>query len=195
MLPAHLAPRVLGAYSQCLLPTHAGVAPGQPLPPIILIVEDDADTRELYRTILDMEGFWVADAGDAIAAVEQAADVQPDVIITDIGLPGRSDGMDLARQLHTNPRTANVPVVALTGRPPSELAGGLFSEILQKPVLPEDFIAAVRRALTHSRLLRERADAARERVPQLLERSERLLSKSHRLMQTIRERRSDEDAG
>lgn len=166
---------------------------GTPPPPIILVVEDDADTRELYRTILDLEGYWVADAVDAVTAVSQAADLQPDLIITDLGLPGGCDGIQLAERLHQDPKTTHVPVLAVTGRVPAELPPELFSEVLQKPIPPDAFILAVHRALTRSRALRTRSALARERVPELLRRSERLLRKSSRLMHGLPERRRDDD--
>jgi len=148
------------------------------LPPIILVVEDDADTRELYETVLTMEGFWVAGAPDADAALDTAADLQPDVIITDIGLPGGSDGVSFAGRLHARERTADIPVLAVTGRPLRDLDGAGFLEVLQKPILPDALIASVRNALEVSRELRVRYGRARERVPGLIEKSDRLLKKA-----------------
>src|SRR5688572_8495883 len=107
----------------------------RPLPPIILVVEDDADTRELYETVLNLEGYWVADAADAEAALDKAEDLQPDVVITDIGLPGTCDGVSFAGRLHARERTADIPVVAITGRPVRDLDGAGFIQVLQKPIL------------------------------------------------------------
>lgn len=175
--------------------TPSGTSASSELPPIILIVEDDEDTRELYRTILGIEGFWVADAANAESAVDQAADLQPDLVVTDIGLPGGCDGLALARRLHGHPKTADVPVLALTGRAPWDVPADIFQEVLQKPIMPDAFVAAIRRSLDHSRAIRARAEVARDRVPELLERSERLLKKSQRLMRIIESsRRHDEDA-
>ncbi|CAN5850126.1 hypothetical protein BH24ACI5_BH24ACI5_24290 [soil metagenome] len=147
------------------------------LPPIILVLEDDSDTRELYETVLTMEGFWVADAIDADAALDTAADLLPDVIITDIGLRGGCDGVTFAGRLHARERTADIPVVAVTGRPLGDLEGAGFIQVLQKPILPEALIASVHNALDVSRELRARGLPARERVPGLLEKSDRLLKK------------------
>lgn len=155
--------------------------PGRALPPIILVVEDDPDTRELYETVLNLEGFWVAEACDAEAALDKAADLQPDVIITDIGLPGGCDGVTFAGRLHAQPRTAQIPVVAITGRPVREFDGAGFLQVLQKPILPEALIAGVRRALELSRELRERSQRAPNRAVPLVEKSERLLEKARQL--------------
>ena len=156
-------------------------ASGRPLPPIVLVVEDDPDTRELYETVLNLEGFWVADACNAEAALDKAADIQPDVVITDIGLPGGCDGVAFADRLHAQPKTARIPVVAITGRSAREFDGAGFLQVLQKPILPEALIASVRNALALSRELRERSQRARDRVPALMEKSERLLKKARRL--------------
>ena len=147
----------------------------RPLPPIILVVEDDPDTRELYETVLSLEGFWVADA------LDKAADLQPDVVITDIGLPGGCDGVAFADRLHAQVRTAQIPVVAITGRPVRDFEGAGFVQVLQKPILPEALIASVRNAIDASHELRERSQRARDRVPALMEKSDRLLKKARKL--------------
>jgi DNA-binding response OmpR family regulator len=156
-------------------------ASSRPLPPIVLVVEDDADTRELYETVLNMEGFWVADACDATSALDKAADLQPDVVITDIGLPGGCDGVTFASQLHAQSKTAEIPVVAITGRPLRDFDGAGLLQDLQKPILPEALVASVHNALRTSADLRQRSERARDRVPALLEKSERLLERARRL--------------
>jgi DNA-binding response OmpR family regulator len=170
---------------------HEEPSAGAPLPPIVLIVEDDGDTRELYETVFKLEGFWVADAVDAESAVEQATELQPDVIITDVGLPGGCDGVRLANRLHALARTADVPIIAVTGRNRSEIASEQFSAILQKPVLPNELVAAARQVLSASAALRQRSVRARERVPGLIEKSERLRTRSHRLLDEIRSKTFD----
>ena len=153
----------------------------QALPPIVLVVEDDPDTRELYEAVLNLEGFWVADACDALIALDKAADLQPDVVITDIGLPGTCDGVGFAARLHAQVKTAGIPVVAITGRPLRDFEGAGFLQVLQKPILPDALIASVRNALQSSAELRERSVRVRERVPMLLDKSEHLLQKARRL--------------
>src|SRR5215203_6150541 len=111
-------------------------------PPIILLVEDDADTRELYRTVFELEGYWMAEAPNADEAFEYAQDVMPDAILTDIGLAGDASGIDFVRRLKALPKMSGIPVLAVTGRDPSRWPehSGLFSEILIKPVLPDVLI-------------------------------------------------------
>lgn len=151
-----------------------------PTPPIILLVEDDADTRDMYHTALEFSGYWVVDAPVARDAMASVLDIQPDLIVTDLGLPGGRDGIGLARELKDNPRTSDIPVLAVTGRDPRMLgdASQLFSAVLLKPVLPDALVDRIRTALLAARELRDRSAAARAHVGELLDTSERVLAKS-----------------
>jgi two-component system, response regulator PdtaR len=115
------------------------------------------------------------------AALDKAADLQPDVIVTDIGLPGGYDGVAFADRLHAQVRTAQIPVVAITGRPVRDFDGAGFLQVLQKPILPEALIASVRNALATSQELRAHSQRARDRVPALMDKSDRLLKKARKL--------------
>jgi CheY-like chemotaxis protein len=64
----------------------------------VLVIEDQTDTRESLRILLSIHGCDVRVAGDALEGVRQAADWQPEVVISDIGLPGL-DGWELGRQM------------------------------------------------------------------------------------------------
>jgi DNA-binding response OmpR family regulator len=154
-----------------------------PPPPIVLLVEDDADTREMYHTALEFSGFWVVDAPDVANAKVSVLEVQPDVIVADLGLPGNRDGIGLARDLRQDPRTAEIPVLAVTGRDPGSLgeAAQLFREVLVKPLLPDVLVERIRKTLLEARHLRARSLAARSRVSQLLDNSERILAKSQHM--------------
>ena len=122
-------------------------APGvSPAPPVVLIVESDRDTRELYETIFKLEGFSV-NAVDGADAISRATDVPPDVIVTDVGLPGGCDGVFIAKAVHALPHSVDVPVIAVTGRNRTDISPDAeFCAVLQKPVLPSELIDA-----THAR--------------------------------------------
>ena len=154
-----------------------------PPPPIILLVEDDADTRDMYHTALEFSGYWVVDAPDAHYAMVGVLEVEPDLIVTDLGLPGGRDGIGLARALKENPRTSDIPLLALTGRDPASLGeeSRLFSDVLLKPLLPDALIERIQKALLVARHLRDRSAAARSRVTELLDHAERVLAKSQRV--------------
>jgi DNA-binding response OmpR family regulator len=152
-------------------------------PPIILLVEDDPDTRDLYRTAFELEGFWMAEAPSADEAFEYAQDVMPDAILTDIGLAGEGDGIDFVRRLKALPKMSGIPVLAVTGRDLRRLPEhvGLFSDILVKPVLPDVLINKVHDLLQYSVSLRVRSAEARAKAPILAAKSAELLEKSRRL--------------
>lgn len=158
--------------------------PSLPLsrPPIVLIVEDDVDTREMYHTALEFDGFRVVDAPMANEAIVRAAEIKPDIIVTDISLAGPVDGLALARQLRTDVRTATIPLLAVTGRDPQTLGEqcALFEDVLLKPVLPDVLSQRIKLALQLSKVLRGRSVAARARLPRLLAQSQRLLDRSQR---------------
>ena len=81
----------------------------------ILVVDDEADTRELLKEGLQYCGATVSVAGSAAEALEALTTTQPDVLISDIGMPG-VDGYDLIRQVRGLPREhgGKVPAIALT---------------------------------------------------------------------------------
>ena len=126
-----------------------------PAPPIVLIVEDDADTREMYHTSLEFDGFWVIDASMANDAMDRAAEIKPDIIVTDIGLVGPMDGLSLAQHLRSDTRTAKIPLLGVTGRDPQTLGekSALFEDVLFKPVLPDRLTEKIKETLQRSRAL------------------------------------------
>ncbi|MCB9992220.1 MAG: response regulator [Hyphomicrobiaceae bacterium] len=80
---------------------------------LILYVEDNPDNREILGRRLERRGFRCRFAVDAVTGVQAAADLDPDLIIMDIGL-GAIDGCEATRRIKANPKTANIPVLALT---------------------------------------------------------------------------------
>src|SRR5262249_26713373 len=83
--------------------------------PLVLLVEDSEDTRQLYAMILEDEGMDVREAKNGSEALALAAELRPDVILMDLTLPVL-DGREATRRLKRDPRTAAIPVVALTGQ-------------------------------------------------------------------------------
>jgi two-component system, sensor histidine kinase len=113
---------------------------GMPPPRRILLVEDDADSREALRLLLELEGHTVEVAEDGVQGLDMAATKQIDVAIVDIGLPGL-DGYEVATRLRTLGRAAP-RLVALTGYGEAEhrqrAAEAGFDAHLVKPVDPDD---------------------------------------------------------
>ncbi|HET6898303.1 MAG TPA: response regulator [Vicinamibacteria bacterium] len=108
--------------------------------PVVLLVDDLADQRELYRQYLEFAGYEVAVARDGFEAVDQALSVHPDVIIMDLAMPGL-DGFETTQRLRGLEATRAIPVIALTahGELPREwaLAAGCAA-YLKKPCYPHD---------------------------------------------------------
>ena len=115
----------------------------------VLVVDDDADTREMLSVILESGGVTVVLAESAAGALAACEAARPDVIISDIGLPGE-DGFSLVRRLRALPssRGGDVPAIALTGYDEDLRSGdGVFQERLTKPVALEAVVAAIARVL------------------------------------------------
>jgi CheY-like chemotaxis protein len=106
---------------------------------LVLLVDDDADARELLATGLRDLGFRVEEAGDGADAVAKAPTLRPDVIVMDYAMP-RMDGGDAARQIAADSRSHSTPVLILTGHPelvPREVRLGCAA-FLVKPCDPEE---------------------------------------------------------
>lgn len=81
----------------------------------VLVVDDDALTLEILRTILDLEDFAVRTAGDGEAALAAVAEEQPDVLVLDVMMPGLT-GFEVASRLRSDPDTGDLPIILLTAR-------------------------------------------------------------------------------
>ena len=118
--------------------------------PLILVVDDYEDAREMYAEYLRFCGFRVAEARNGNEALEQAFALMPDLILMDLSLPGM-DGWEATRQLKADDRTRQIPVVALTGHALAGASEGAkkagCDSFVTKPCLPDDLVVEVRRML------------------------------------------------
>jgi len=128
---------------------------------LILVVEDEAKIARLVRDYLEHAGFQVLVAGDGDAALANARRSRPDLVVLDLGLPGR-DGLDVARTLR---RTSEVPIVMLTARgDETDRVVGLelgADDYVVKPFGPKELVARVRAVL-------RRTETARAGGPEVL---------------------------
>jgi CheY-like chemotaxis protein len=135
--------------------------------PLILLVEDDLDNREMYRQYLEWDGFRVAVATDGGQAVDGAAALVPTAIVTDLALP-RLDGWEAIRRIKADDRTKHIPVLALSAHAYAgdvERARAAGCDVfLTKPCLPEDVARAVRSLLKRGAVMRP-ARAVRRDAP------------------------------
>ena len=137
-------------YSSAMTPT-----PGSSgSPPLVLIVDDAHDDRQMYTTYLGVHGFRVETAADGEQALRMVRMVRPDVIVMDLSLP-HLDGWEATRRLKHDPATTNVPVVALTGHVETRsveraLEVGCDAYVV-KPCLPRDLLRELHRVLAGRR--------------------------------------------
>ena len=87
--------------------------------PHVLIVEDDAATRRLYKFLLTNGGYAVLEAEDGVMALEQLARNHCDLVITDMNMP-RMDGMDLIRAIRRDYNDIYVILITAFGTPDTE---------------------------------------------------------------------------
>lgn len=80
----------------------------------VLLIEDESDNRDLVRLALEMDGHKVYEAATAEEGIEMAHRLMPDLIIMDLSLPGKFDGLHIARQLRAEASFDRVPIIALT---------------------------------------------------------------------------------
>ena len=118
--------------------------------PLVLLVDDDANTRYGYVELLESNGFRVIAAKTANEAVAWCGRRMPDAVVTDIALPGR-DGFELAHDLRLLPAAGDMRILAMTAywttdvHDRAERAG--ISAVLAKPCQPDHLLAELRRVL------------------------------------------------
>ena len=119
--------------------------------PLVLVVDDTFDTRELYAMYFRHRGYDAVTASDGAEGIDVAVAQKPDVIVMDLAMP-RVNGVSAAHHLKHDPRTRRIPIILLTAfgyhaaeHGALEMGADLF---LTKPCLPEDLDRHVRNALT-----------------------------------------------
>ena len=117
----------------------------------VLVVEDEIEIARVVRDYLDRAGFEVIVVGDGGSAVASVRSAKPDLLVLDLGLPGR-DGLDVAKEIR---RWSNTPIVMLTARgDESDRIVGLelgADDYVVKPFSPKELVARVRAVLRRTR--------------------------------------------
>jgi CheY-like chemotaxis protein len=120
------------------------------LPPLVLVVEDHEDTRLLLRTVLELRGCRVEEAGDGEEGVRLAHERRPRLILMDATLPVL-DGLAATRRIRSDSELEGVPIIFLSGHGQPDFraaaldAGG--TEFLLKPVALDDLASVLERRL------------------------------------------------
>jgi two-component system cell cycle response regulator DivK len=135
----------------------------------ILIAEDNATNRELFRELLEARGYTVVEACDGTEALQMMEQALPDILLLDIGMPVL-DGFAVVRAIRESPRLAALPVLAVTayamqGDRERVLNSG-FDGYLSKPINAKSLAEELERLLSK----RDDRNAVRSQVETELER-------------------------
>ena len=154
--------------------------------PTVLIVDDEEMVRTALEQWLRLSGFSTYVASNATDALRLLDDIHPQVILTDVRMPGLS-GLDLLRTVRERSLAAEVILITGHGDVPmavEAMRGGAF-DFLQKPYVPDQLVTTLRRAAEQASLKREVADLRRRLDGGETELATRLIGSS-RTMETVR---------
>ena len=114
----------------------------------VLIVEDNDKNMKLARDVLQNKGYKTLEAVTGEEGVKLAKENIPDLVLMDIQLPG-INGIDALKQLRADPKTARIPVIALTASVTptdrSQITAAGFDAFVGKPINLKEFVETVRR--------------------------------------------------
>jgi CheY-like chemotaxis protein len=116
----------------------------------ILIVEDDRDLRFVIRMVVERAGYDVSEARHGVAALESIGAEPPDLVIADLTMPVMS-GVELIDQIRSNPATASIPIVLLSGGQVDAATADRVEAVVMKPFEPDDLLARIDRTLCADR--------------------------------------------
>lgn len=111
----------------------------------ILVVEDNADLRRLFRTALTMAGFDVDEAADGLDALRIIESRVPDLVVLDLMLRSL-DGVSVQQELAARAITREIPIVVVTGSS-LDVSGVNVSCVLRKPIMPDQLVETVRHCI------------------------------------------------
>jgi len=105
---------------------------------MVLVADDDRDTRTMYGLYFRLMGCDVCMAADGARAIDQATAIRPDVIVLDLAMP-HVDGWTAAERLRRSPLTRRIPIIALTAIPGARESARRSgcSAFMAKPCLPQ----------------------------------------------------------
>jgi DNA-binding response OmpR family regulator len=119
---------------------------------VVLVVEDDPQLRELYRSALIHAGYAVVAVEDGVDALRYLDAKTPAAVVLDMGLP-RLNGRDVQREMAAHRLTEHIPIIVVTGQT-MDIDERDYACVLRKPIDPESLTTAVqsclRRAKRHS---------------------------------------------
>lgn len=118
----------------------------------VLIIDDDPEFTDAVTNVLDAKGYDVDSAPNGKIGVAKAKEQKPDIILLDVMMTTKSEGFDVAREMHKDAKLKGIPVIIITGvRKEMNLPFGFEPEetwlpvkgVLEKPVKPEVLLKTV----------------------------------------------------
>ena len=126
--------------------------------PMVLIVDDDKFTRELFRDTLEKGGFLITVASDGVEALAKFLKLQPDLVLLDLIMPKR-DGFETCREIRSLPEGVHTPVLMVTGADNNEMIHRAFesgaTDFMAKATPPELLVYRVRCMLRNVGILKK----------------------------------------
>ena len=127
-------------------------------PPRVLVVDDHPDSLELLSTILNMEKYEVEISENGISAIQAARAKPPDVVLLDVNMSSMN-GFEVCQQLRSNPSTADIPIIFISGFSQTDIKIKAFKEggndYITKPFQNDEVIARVKNLVQIGRLKAE----------------------------------------
>ena len=123
------------------------------MPRKILVIEDDDVMRELMQMLLAKNGYEVTTAADGVHGYDTALFLKPDLIVTDIQMPG-ADGIHVVRRVRDTPSIEKTPILVTTAFGTGSATFSLqlgANAFERKPIDPRSFVSTVRRLLAERR--------------------------------------------
>ncbi len=122
--------------------------------PTVFFIDDSATMREVIKIAFRRENIEVVACHDGDAAIVQMQQQRPDVVISDVIMPGK-DGYEVCQQIKQTPGFGNTPVVLMSGVVNRNVAEKAFAvkadELIRKPFQPQDLIARVKQLLENKK--------------------------------------------
>ncbi len=116
------------------------------MPIKILIVEDEADSRDFLATLLELEGYLVSTAEDGVEAIKQVEANRPDLILSDISMPNL-DGVAMVKTLRSTPENQALPIIMMSAYGGDKLLTAMdagANEAMRKPIHCELLLKSVK---------------------------------------------------
>jgi CheY-like chemotaxis protein len=113
----------------------------------ILVVDDEAEILDLLRAVLEDEGYQVLTASSSTAALARIQQNPVALVLTDLMMP-QGSGLELARQIRSDPQIAGIPIVLMSAAMPQKVSQ-LFTRVIHKPFSLDIVLDMVHQLLGH----------------------------------------------